>query len=146
MVCLLISRRHHGRRTWSASSPNARRVSVVGDFNTDGKQTISTFTVGFGINSNLLRHTAQVGNGLYYSADNAQGLKQALLDIINVVQTRSGQLLARMAELEAEHDKLTMNYTEQHPDVVRIQHQIRDMQTQLRETESRLKNLERRIG
>ncbi|HEX8701912.1 MAG TPA: pilus assembly protein PilY, partial [Myxococcaceae bacterium] len=46
-------------------------------------------TVGFGINSNLLRNTAQVGNGLYYSADNAQGLKNALLEIINVVVTRA---------------------------------------------------------
>ncbi|HEX8706566.1 MAG TPA: pilus assembly protein PilY, partial [Myxococcaceae bacterium] len=63
--------------------------AVVGDLNTDGKQTVSTYTVGFGINSNLLRNTAQVGNGLYYSADNAQGLKNALLEIINVVVTRS---------------------------------------------------------
>jgi type IV pilus assembly protein PilY1 len=62
---------------------------VVGDFNTAGKQTVSTYTVGFGINSNLLRHTAEVGNGLYYSADNAEGLKQALLEIISSVVTRA---------------------------------------------------------
>ncbi|HEX8705447.1 MAG TPA: pilus assembly protein PilY, partial [Myxococcaceae bacterium] len=55
---------------------------VVGDFNTIGKQTVSTYTVGFGINSNLLRHTALVGNGLYYTTDDAQSLKLALLDII----------------------------------------------------------------
>jgi len=62
---------------------------VVGDFNTAGKQTVSTFTVGFGINSNLLRNTALVGNGLYYTADNAAALKQALLEIISTVQTRA---------------------------------------------------------
>lgn len=55
---------------------------------------------------------------------------------INVVQTRTGQLLARMAELETEKDKLLMNFTEQHPDVVRIQHQLRDMEQDLRREES----------
>lgn len=55
---------------------------------------------------------------------------------INVVQTRSGQLLARMAELQTEHDRLLMNYTEQHPDVVRVQHQIRDLEDELRREES----------
>ncbi|HLL06828.1 MAG TPA: pilus assembly protein PilY [Myxococcaceae bacterium] len=62
---------------------------VVGDFNTAGKQTVSTYTVGFGINSNLLRNAAHVGGGLYYTADNAAALKQALLEIINTVQTRA---------------------------------------------------------
>jgi type IV pilus assembly protein PilY1 len=66
-----------------------RSPPVVGDFNTAGKQTVSTYTVGFGINSNLLRHTAEVGNGLYYTADNAPALKQALLDIISNVVTRA---------------------------------------------------------
>lgn len=56
---------------------------------------------------------------------------------INVVQTRSGQLLARMAELETEHDRLLMNYTEQHPDVVRVQHQIRDLEDELRREDAR---------
>ncbi|MDG2516341.1 XrtA system polysaccharide chain length determinant [Lysobacter soli] len=56
---------------------------------------------------------------------------------VNLVQTRSGQLLARMAELEAEHDKLLMNYTEQHPDVVRVQHQIRDLEEEVRREDAR---------
>jgi polysaccharide chain length determinant protein (PEP-CTERM system associated) len=55
---------------------------------------------------------------------------------INVVQTRTGQLLARMAEMETEKDKLLMNFTEQHPDVVRIQHQLRDLEEDLRREES----------
>ncbi|MFL5344236.1 MAG: pilus assembly protein PilY [Hyalangium sp.] len=61
----------------------------VGDFNTAGKQSLTTYTVGFGVNSNLLKHTAEVGGGLYYTADDAASLKQALLDIINNVQTRA---------------------------------------------------------
>jgi len=56
---------------------------------------------------------------------------------VNLVQTRSGQLLARMAELEAEHDKLLMNYTEQHPDVVRVNHQLRDLEEEVRREEAR---------
>jgi type IV pilus assembly protein PilY1 len=62
---------------------------VVGDFNTAGKQTLITYTVGFGINSNLLKNTADVGGGIYYTADDGAGLKAALLDIISNVQTRS---------------------------------------------------------
>ena len=36
-----------------------------------------------------------------------------------------------MAELEAEHDRLLMTYTEQHPDVVRVNHQLEDLRAQL---------------
>ncbi|MDR0182517.1 XrtA system polysaccharide chain length determinant [Lysobacter arvi] len=56
---------------------------------------------------------------------------------VNLVQTRSGQLLARMAELEAERDKLLMNYTEQHPDVVRVAHQLRDLEEEVRREDAR---------
>jgi len=56
---------------------------------------------------------------------------------VNLVQTRSGQLLARMAELEAEREKLLMNYTEQHPDVVRVAHQIRDLEEEVRREDAR---------
>ncbi|KFE62632.1 pilus assembly protein PilY [Hyalangium minutum] len=61
---------------------------IVGDFNTAGKQSVATYTVGFGINSNLLRHTAEVGGGLYYIADDAASLSQALRDsLVNVPST-----------------------------------------------------------
>ncbi|UNK50263.1 hypothetical protein MNR01_04305 [Lysobacter sp. S4-A87] len=56
---------------------------------------------------------------------------------INVVQTRSGQVMAQMAELENERSRLLMNYTEQHPDVVRVQHQLRDLEEQLRQDDAR---------
>ncbi|WP_224371597.1 pilus assembly protein PilY [Hyalangium versicolor] len=61
----------------------------VGDLNTEKQQRIVTYTVGFGVKSNLLKHTAEVGGGLYYTTQDANSLKQALLDIINTVQTRA---------------------------------------------------------
>lgn len=51
---------------------------------------------------------------------------------VTVLQTRTGQLLARLAELESERERLLVSYTEQHPDVVRVQHQIGDLQDELR--------------
>jgi type IV pilus assembly protein PilY1 len=62
---------------------------VVGDFDTYGKQSVITYTVGFGIDSNLLKNTAAVGGGLSFSADNAPALKQALQTIVSDVQTRA---------------------------------------------------------
>ena len=61
---------------WGTSTPRASRASV-------------TYTVGFGVNSNLLKNTAEVGGGLYFTADNGPALQQALQSIITDVQTRS---------------------------------------------------------
>lgn len=41
--------------------------------------------------------------------------------------SRSSQFSARLGELMAERDRLMLSYTEQHPDVIRIQSQIRDI-------------------
>ncbi len=51
---------------------------------------------------------------------------------ISTVQTRAGQYRARLAELNSQRDQLLVSYTEQHPDVVRVQHQIRDTEEELR--------------
>lgn len=56
---------------------------------------------------------------------------------VNAVQTRSGQFRMRLAELHSERDRLLLSYTEQHPDVVRVQHQIRDLEEELRREGSR---------
>ncbi|PIQ37949.1 MAG: hypothetical protein COW59_04430 [Lysobacterales bacterium CG17_big_fil_post_rev_8_21_14_2_50_64_11] len=56
---------------------------------------------------------------------------------ISMVQTRAGQFRARLAELQSERDRLLLNYTEQHPDVVRTQHQIADLQEDLRREDER---------
>lgn len=59
------------------------------DFNTAGKQSLSIYTVGFGVDTPVLRNAAEVGNGAYYTARDAQGLKDAILTIIQAVQTRA---------------------------------------------------------
>jgi len=56
---------------------------------------------------------------------------------ITMVQTRAGQFRARIAELQSQRDQLLLTFTDQHPDVVRVQHQIRDMEEELRREESR---------
>jgi polysaccharide chain length determinant protein (PEP-CTERM system associated) len=52
------------------------------------------------------------------------------------IQTHTGQLFARLAELEAERERLLVSFTERHPDVVRVQHQIADLQEELRRDET----------
>ncbi|MDY7226235.1 hypothetical protein [Hyalangium rubrum] len=63
--------------------------SVVGEFDTAGLQRVTVHTVGFGIQSNLLKNTAAVGGGLYYSADSAATLQLALQGILSNVQTQA---------------------------------------------------------
>jgi len=55
---------------------------------------------------------------------------------VTAVQTREGQYRTRLAELQEQLDKLLLTYTDQHPDVVRVRHQILDLQTQLKQEES----------
>jgi type IV pilus assembly protein PilY1 len=61
---------------------------VVGDFDTSGPQRLTIHTVGYGINSNLLKNTAAVGGGLYYSAETPAALEQALQNILADIETR----------------------------------------------------------
>jgi type IV pilus assembly protein PilY1 len=63
--------------------------AVIGDFDTSGRQNLTTYSVGFGIQGNLLRNAAAVGGGQYYSAESAATLRQALQDILSSVQTRA---------------------------------------------------------
>lgn len=50
---------------------------------------------------------------------------------ISMVQTRAGQLRARLAELQSERERLLLTFTDRHPDVVRTQHQINDLSEEL---------------
>jgi len=50
----------------------------------------------------------------------------------SAVQTREMGFRTRLAELQGELDKLRLSYTDQHPDVVRVRHQIEDLKEQLR--------------
>ncbi|MFS8136512.1 MAG: XrtA system polysaccharide chain length determinant [Thermomonas sp.] len=56
---------------------------------------------------------------------------------ISAVQTRAGQIRARMVELQSERERLLLSYTEQYPDVVRVQHQLSDLQDELKREDSR---------
>ena len=56
---------------------------------------------------------------------------------ISTVQTRAGQYRARLAELQSQRDQLLLTYTEQHPDVVRVQHQMLDIEEDLRNETTR---------
>ena len=50
---------------------------------------------------------------------------------ISAITSRSGQIRARLAELNAQREQLLLTYTDQYPDVVRINHQIDDLQKEL---------------
>lgn len=52
---------------------------------------------------------------------------------IGVAQARTGPIQNRLAELQAERVRLTGSYTDRHPDVVRVQSQIRELQAQLQQ-------------
>jgi len=56
---------------------------------------------------------------------------------ISTVQTRAGQFRARLMELQSQRDQLLLTFTEQHPDVVRAEHQIRDLEEELRRETAR---------
>ena len=56
---------------------------------------------------------------------------------ISMVQSRAGQMRARLADLLAQRDQLLLGYTNQHPDVVRVQHQIDDLTRDLQAEEAR---------
>ena len=51
---------------------------------------------------------------------------------VSAVNSIASSYRARLIELQAERDRLLMSFTEQHPDVVRTQHQIRDLEETLR--------------
>lgn len=50
--------------------------------NQPGKQTVSTYTIGFATNQALLQNTATAGNGRYFTTDNTSGLVNALKSIL----------------------------------------------------------------
>jgi polysaccharide chain length determinant protein (PEP-CTERM system associated) len=57
---------------------------------------------------------------------------------ISAVNTIASSYRARLIELQGERDRLMLQFTDQHPDVVRTQHQIRDLEEALRrETDRR---------
>lgn len=56
---------------------------------------------------------------------------------VSAVQTIEGIYRTQLAELQGQLDKLLMTYTAEYPDVVRVRHQMEDLQRQLAQTEQR---------
>jgi type IV pilus assembly protein PilY1 len=50
-----------------------------------GVQNVSTYTVGFNADLDLLRDAAKNGGGTYYASDDSAGLNQALQQIVNQI-------------------------------------------------------------
>jgi type IV pilus assembly protein PilY1 len=60
----------------------------------DGKQNISTYTIGFTENNDLLERTAAQGHGKYYYTDNAQQLANAFQNIIDEILAKTSSFVA----------------------------------------------------
>lgn len=56
---------------------------------------------------------------------------------VTAVQTRDNLYRSQLIELQAERDRLMLNFTGQHPDVVRVSHQIEDVRNALADEQSR---------
>jgi len=56
---------------------------------------------------------------------------------VTAVQTRENLYRTRLIELQSERDRLLLAYTEQHPDVVRLRHQIDDINRLLADERNR---------
>lgn len=56
---------------------------------------------------------------------------------VTAVQTRETLYRAQLLDLQAQLDRLLLSYTEQHPDVVRIRHQMADLQRAMTEEQQR---------
>jgi len=60
---------------------------------------------------------------------------------VNAVQTTQGIYQTQLADLQSQLDKLRLTYTDEYPDVVRIRHQMQDLQQQLAQSDQRKRNL-----
>ncbi|MET0807535.1 MAG: hypothetical protein ABWX93_02130, partial [Pseudoxanthomonas sp.] len=56
---------------------------------------------------------------------------------VTAVQTRESLYRGQLLELQSQLDRLLLTYTEQYPDVVRIRHQMADIQQSMRQEEQR---------
>ncbi|MBW3550044.1 MAG: hypothetical protein KY442_04225 [Proteobacteria bacterium] len=81
----------------------------------------------------LLRETDRARLEAVDQQAQAQALQSHLANVGSngIAGARASQIGERLSELQAERDRLGLNYTDQHPDVVRIEHQIQDLETEL---------------
>jgi type IV pilus assembly protein PilY1 len=59
-----------------------REPPVVDNFDTSGQQSLRIHSISYGATNNLLRNTAAVGNGLYFTATDPDTLQAALRGIL----------------------------------------------------------------
>ncbi len=87
----------------------------------------------------LRTQVEQARMSLMEQRSRAQALEAQLSgeSAVTAVQTRESVYRAQLMELQGQLDTLLLNYTEQHPDVVRIRHQMADIQTAMREDAQR---------
>lgn len=71
------------------------------------------------------------------STENALESQLAGESEITAVQTRKGQISAQLAQLQSQLATLLLTYTDEYPDVVRIRHQMSDLQRQLQAEDQR---------
>lgn len=71
------------------------------------------------------------------SRANAVGAQLSGESAVTAVQTRETLYRAQLLDLQGQLDRLLLNYTEQHPDVVRVRHQMADLQRAMTEEQQR---------
>ncbi|TCV97596.1 polysaccharide chain length determinant protein (PEP-CTERM system associated) [Luteibacter rhizovicinus] len=52
---------------------------------------------------------------------------------VNAIQTNEGVFQSQMADLQNQLDRLLLTYTDEYPDVIRVRHQMADLQQQLQQ-------------
>jgi polysaccharide chain length determinant protein (PEP-CTERM system associated) len=75
-----------------------------------------------------------------------EGALRASLGGIGGGNGRGAQIATQLAELQAQLDKLRLDYTDQHPDVVRVRHQMQELEAQLARPDTRLQSRIARYG
>ena len=71
------------------------------------------------------------------SRENAIASQLSGESAVTAVQTRESLYRAQLLELQGQLDRLLLNYTEQHPDVVRVRHQMADLQQAMANEQTR---------
>ena len=71
------------------------------------------------------------------SRESALGSQMSGESAITAVQTRESLYRTQLLELQSQLDTLLLSFTEQHPDVVRIRHQMADIQTAMQQDAER---------
>jgi polysaccharide chain length determinant protein (PEP-CTERM system associated) len=125
-------RDYHGKLTEAETKLQAYRSA-----NSDaqpGSATDSTARIG-----TLRTQVEQTRMSLMELRSREQALQAQLSgeSAVSAVQTRETLYRTQLLEMQGQLDSLLLNYTEKHPDVVHVRHQMADIQAAMREEELR---------